>query len=56
MCRNNKGVVSDWRIVLALPLFWLIDLLLSIRPVAQRLFDNVRDRPTLQKVLEGVYW
>lgn len=52
---NNKGVISDWRIALALPLFWLIDLLLSIRPVARALFDNVRDRETLAKVLQGVY-
>ncbi len=52
---NNKGVVSDWRIILALPLFWLIDLLLSVRPVARALFDNVRDRETLGKVLQGVY-
>jgi hypothetical protein len=48
-------VISDWRIVLALPLFWLIDLLLSIRPIARALFDNVRDRATLAKVLQGVY-
>jgi len=48
-------VISDWRIILALPLFWLIDLLLSIRPVAQALFSNVRDRETLGKVLQGVY-
>lgn len=53
--RNNKGVVSDWRIALALPLFWIIDLLLSIRPIAQALFNNVRDREVLTKVLRGVY-
>jgi hypothetical protein len=53
--RNNKGVVSDWRIVLALPIFWLIDLLLSIRPVAQALFGNVRDREVLAKVLQSIY-
>jgi hypothetical protein len=53
--RNNKGIISDWRIVLALPLFWLIDLLLSIRPVARALFDSVRDRATLSKVLQSVY-
>ncbi|KAI8464614.1 MAG: Alpha/Beta hydrolase protein [Monoraphidium minutum] len=52
---NNKGVISDWRIVLALPLFWLIDLILSIRPLARSLFDNVRGRDTLAKVLQGVY-
>ncbi|KIZ02714.1 hypothetical protein MNEG_5245 [Monoraphidium neglectum] len=52
---NNKGVVSDWRIVLALPIFWLIDLLLSIRPVAQALFGNVRDREVLAKVLQSIY-
>jgi hypothetical protein len=47
--------VSDWRIVAALPLLWLIDLLLSIRPVARALFDSVRDKQTLAKVLKGVY-
>ncbi|GBF95960.1 hypothetical protein Rsub_08083 [Raphidocelis subcapitata] len=52
---NNKGVVADWRIIAALPLLWLIDLLLSIRPIARALFDNVRDRATLAKVLRGVY-
>lgn len=37
---NNKGVVGDWRIVLVYPIFLLIDLLLSIRPVAAYLFDR----------------
>jgi pimeloyl-ACP methyl ester carboxylesterase len=52
---NNKGVVSDWRIVLAYPIFLLVDLLLSIRPVARALFDNVRDPTTLAGVLKGAY-
>lgn len=37
---NNKGVVADIRIVLVYPIFLLIDLLLSIRPVARFLFDK----------------
>jgi pimeloyl-ACP methyl ester carboxylesterase len=52
---NNKGVVSDWRIVLAYPIFLLVDLLLSVRPVARALFDNVRDPETLANVLKAAY-
>jgi len=52
---NNKGVVSDWRIVLALPIFLLVDLLLSIRPIARALFDRVRDPESLSNVLKAAY-
>eukprot|EP00877_Chromochloris_zofingiensis_P001857 jgi/Chrzof1/11672/Cz06g04170.t1_PPH3 len=52
---NNKGVVSDWRIIAAYPIFLLIDLLLSTRSIARPLFDNFRQKETLQKVLLGVY-
>jgi hypothetical protein len=38
-CRNNKGVINDWRIVLALPLLLLIDFLLKTPPIARALFD-----------------
>jgi hypothetical protein len=40
-CRNNKGVINDWRIVLALPLLLLIDFLLKTPPIARALFDAV---------------
>lgn len=37
---NNKGVLGDWRIVLIYPIFLLIDLLLSIKPIAEFLFNR----------------
>jgi hypothetical protein len=52
---NNKGVVSDWRIMLVYPLFLLIDLLLSIKPVAAYLFNSFRTKETIAKVLQSVY-
>ena len=52
---NNKGVVSDWRIMLVYPLFLLIDLLLSIKPVAAYLFNSFRKKETIAKVLRSVY-
>ena len=52
---NNKGVVSDWRVALAYPIFLLVDLLLSVRPVARALFDGVRDPANLAGVLKGAY-
>lgn len=39
--RNNKGVVSDWRIILAWPLLMLVDLLLRTPPIARALFDSL---------------
>lgn len=36
---NNKGVINDFRIILAWPLLMLIDLLLKTPPVARALFN-----------------
>lgn len=55
---NNKAASSgdsDWRLVLAKPLFALIDFLLSIRPVAIKLFDSFRSPESLRNVLSSVY-
>jgi hypothetical protein len=52
---NNKGVLTDWRAKLLYPVLKLIDLLLSVRPVAAYLFDRVRDRANLEAVLKAVY-
>eukprot|EP00879_Flechtneria_rotunda_P015806 GHRR01016529.1.p1 GENE.GHRR01016529.1~~GHRR01016529.1.p1 ORF type:complete len:308 (+),score=76.20 GHRR01016529.1:302-1225(+) len=52
---NNKGVVSDWRIIMAMPLLLLIDLLLKTRPVAEPLFKNLAQPQTIKKVLQSVY-
>jgi pimeloyl-ACP methyl ester carboxylesterase len=52
---NNKAISDDWRIKLAMPLFLLIDWVLSQPKLARRLFDNVRQTENLKKILEGVY-
>ncbi|WIA13226.1 hypothetical protein OEZ85_006818 [Tetradesmus obliquus] len=52
---NNKGVINDWRIVLALPLLLLIDFLLKTPPIARALFDALAQPETIRKVLGGVY-
>uniref|UniRef100_A0A383WBY5 AB hydrolase-1 domain-containing protein n=1 Tax=Tetradesmus obliquus TaxID=3088 RepID=A0A383WBY5_TETOB len=52
---NNKGVINDWRIVLALPLLLLIDFLLKTPPIARALFDALARPETIRKVLGGVY-
>ena len=55
---NNKAASSgdsDWRLVVAKPLFALIDFLLSIRPVAIKLFDSFRSPESLKNVLSSVY-
>ena len=55
---NNKAASSgdsDWRLVVARPLFALIDFLLSVRPIAVRLFDSFRSPESLKNVLSSVY-
>lgn len=49
---NNKAIVDDWRIKLALPLFLLIDLLLKTPPIAQRLFDRFRTPDNIRNILQ----
>lgn len=41
---NNKAITDDWRIKLALPVFYFIDFLLSIPPVARAIFKTVKTR------------
>lgn len=52
---NNKTISDDWRIVLASPIFLLIDFLLNIRPVAQYLFTNFSQKESIKNVLSSVY-
>lgn len=49
---NNKAVADDWRIKLALPLFWLIDFLLKQPSIARALFDKFRNRENIRQVLQ----
>lgn len=52
---NNKAISDDWRIKLALPLFYLIDWLFSQPTIARSLFDRFRTPDNLRSVLLGVY-
>lgn len=52
---NNKAVSDDWRIKLAMPLFLMIDLLLSRPAVARYLFDRFRSPENVRSVLLQVY-
>ena len=52
---NNKQAIDDWRIKLIMPLFLLIDFLLKQPRIAKYLFDNVREKETLRKILLGIY-
>mmetsp|Transcript_347 Transcript_347/g.564 ORF Transcript_347/g.564 Transcript_347/m.564 type:complete len:386 (-) Transcript_347:46-1203(-) len=53
---NNAATLDDdWRVKLAYPIFALINALLSIKPVAQFLFDKIRDETFIENVLRSVY-
>ena len=52
---NNKGLKDDWRIRAALPIFYLIDFLLSIRPIAQYLFNRLATEETIRSALSNIY-
>jgi pimeloyl-ACP methyl ester carboxylesterase len=51
---NNKAVSRDWRIKLALPLFWLIDAIL-LSGIGPKIFDRVRSKENLRQVLTNLY-
>lgn len=53
---NNKGALAkaDWRIKLALPIFWLIDAILK-SSLGPKIFDNVRGEENLRQVLRNLY-
>jgi pimeloyl-ACP methyl ester carboxylesterase len=55
MNSKARGLDDDWRLQLARPIFALIDFLLSIRPLARRIFDGVRSPENLKGVLQSVY-
>ncbi|GJP57017.1 hypothetical protein CLOM_g16057 [Closterium sp. NIES-68] len=52
---NNKAIQDDWRIRLALPVFLLIDCLLSFPPLATAIFNRVKTRDNVASVLRAVY-
>jgi hypothetical protein len=52
---NNKARTDDWRIKLALPLFWAIDVLLKTEILAARLFNSFRTAENVRSVLKKVY-
>jgi pimeloyl-ACP methyl ester carboxylesterase len=52
---NNKAIVDDWRIKFITPLLWLIDFLLKQRKIASALFERLKTRENLMKVLSAVY-
>lgn len=52
---NNKAIQEDWRVKLAMPLFLLIDVLLKNEQVGTYLFNKVREKETLRKVLTPIY-
>lgn len=52
---NNKAIVDDWRIKLLLPLLWLFDFLLKQKVIASAIFERVKQRDTLRKILSSVY-
>ena len=47
-----QGLTDDWRVRLAMPIFQLIDFLLSRQRIARFLFDNFRTKDNLKKVLQ----
>ena len=53
---NNKGALekADWRIKLALPIFWLIDAILK-SALGPKIFDRVRGEENLRQVLKNLY-
>ena len=51
---NNSARTDDWRAALALPLFALVNAVLK-SPLAQPLFDSVRERDSIRNLLRGVY-
>jgi len=52
---NNKGILSDWRIVLVYPLLLFIDFILSIPAFAQVLFSKFATKENIKEVLKSVY-
>lgn len=52
---NNKAISDDWRIKLALPIFWTIDWLLLQPRIAKTLFNRFRSNANVQTVLQSVY-
>ncbi|CAM6129240.1 unnamed protein product [Calypogeia fissa] len=52
---NNKAVIDDWRLKLALPLLWLIDFLLNRQFIAAQLFNRIRSRANIKTVLQSIY-
>lgn len=52
---NNKLLSNDFRVILAMPLFYLIDFLLKIKPIANFLFSKIATKDSLKEILGSVY-
>jgi hypothetical protein len=52
---NNKARLDDWRVIVALPIIWLIDFMLKTRFIAQPLFDNFRTPENVRGVFKNLY-
>lgn len=52
---NNKAIQEDWRVRLAMPLFLVIDVLLKNQKIGTYLFDKVREKENLRKILTPIY-
>lgn len=52
---NNKAVADDWRLKVIYPALKFVDYLLSIKWLAQRIFNAFRSRENIKSVLSSVY-
>lgn len=52
---NNKSLMDDWRLKLAYPLVWLIDVLLKTPPIANFLFEKYASKDNVRNILGAVY-
>lgn len=52
---NNKAIQEDWRVRLAMPVFLLIDVLLKNEKIGTYLFNKVREKENLRKILVQTY-
>eukprot|EP01025_Chloroclados_australasicus_P022789 TRINITY_DN2335_c0_g1_i2.p2 TRINITY_DN2335_c0_g1~~TRINITY_DN2335_c0_g1_i2.p2 ORF type:complete len:394 (-),score=58.95 TRINITY_DN2335_c0_g1_i2:505-1662(-) len=52
---NNKQQLNDWRVWLALPIFYLVDFLLKNKSIGPNLFEKFRSKENIENVLKQVY-
>jgi len=51
---NNKAVLGDWRIALAMPIFYLIDFILK-SSIGKWLFEKIRQKENIRGALTNIY-